>query len=128
VTFDDRAGQGQLLNGQYPAEVIDWGTGQWWHSGPFGAFTGKSVSFTPGGTSRSFNFVTPRRLISLQAYNGGGASSTLTLACDGQPTKTTTLAAGQVTTISTGWTGTCTAVTVTSANDWDTNFDNLVYN
>jgi hypothetical protein len=29
-------------------------------------------------------------------------------------------------TISTGWTGTCTSVTIASTNGWDTNFDNLV--
>jgi hypothetical protein len=28
-------------------------------------------------------------------------------------------------TISTGWTGTCTSVTVGSTNGWDTNFDNF---
>jgi glucose/arabinose dehydrogenase len=126
VTFDDRAGQNQPLNGQYPSGVIDWGTSQWWHSGPFGSFTTKSVSFTAGVTSRAFTFVTPRRLVSLQAHNGGG-STTITLSCAGKPTKTVTLAAGQSATIVTGWTGTCTTVTVSSSNGWDTNFDNLVH-
>jgi hypothetical protein len=124
VTFDDRAGQNQPLSGQYPSGVIDWGTGQWWHSGPFGSFTTKSVSFTAGATSRTLTFVTPRRLVSLQAHNGGG-STTIALSCAGQPTKTVVLAAGQSATIATGWTGTCTTVTVSSSNGWDTNFDNL---
>lgn len=126
VTFDDRAGQNQGLNGQYPSGVIDWGSGQWYHSGPWGAFATKSVSFTSGGTSRSFTFVTPRRLVSLRAFNGGGGASTVTLACAGQPTKTQTIPAGQTATIATGWTGTCSVVTVTSSNGWDTNFDDLV--
>jgi hypothetical protein len=32
----------------------------------------------------------------------------------------------QVTTIQTGWTGTCTSVTISSSNGWYTNFDDLV--
>lgn len=126
ITFDDRPGQNQPLNGQYPAGVIDWGTGQWWHSGPWGLFATKSASFTSGGTSRTFTFVVPRRLVSLQAYNGGGGSSTITLACAGQTTTTQTVPAGQVVTISTGWTGACTTVTVGSTNGWNTNVDALV--
>jgi hypothetical protein len=128
VTFDDRAGQNQALNGQYPSGVIDWGTNKWYHSGPWRAFTTKSVSFSSAGvTSQSFTFLTPRRLVSLQAYNGGNSASTVTLACARKPTKSISLAAGQLATISTGWTGTCTTVTVGSTNGWDTNFDNLVH-
>jgi hypothetical protein len=29
-------------------------------------------------------------------------------------------------TITTGWTGACTTVTVATTNGWDTNFDNFV--
>ncbi|MGH2354679.1 MAG: PQQ-dependent sugar dehydrogenase, partial [Chloroflexota bacterium] len=127
VTFNDKAGQNQVLNGQYPAGVIDWGSDQWYHSGPWGSFTTKSVSFNGGGaTSASFEFVTPRRLVSLRAYNGGGSTSTVTLSCVGQPQKQVSVAAGQVTTIQTGWTGTCSTVTLGSSNGWDTNFDDLV--
>jgi hypothetical protein len=128
VTFDDKPGQDQLLNGQYPSGVINWGTSNWYHSGPWGALTTKSVSFEDAGVnSRSFTFINPRRLISVQAYNGGAATSTLTLACAGQPNKVTSSPVGAVTTITTGWTGTCTTVTVTSSNGWDTNLDTLVH-
>ncbi len=124
VTFDDRPGQNQPLDGQYPAGVINWGSGQWYHAGPSGALTSKSASLTDGRTSASFSFVTPSRLTSLKAYNAGGPTI-ITLACSGQPTKIVSLGTGQVTTISTGWTGECVAVTVTSSNGWDTNFDDL---
>jgi hypothetical protein len=127
VTFDDRSGQSQALNGQYPTGIIDWGTGSWYHAGPYGSFRTKSVSFNQGVTSRSLTFVSPRRLVSLQAYNGGTGPSTVTLSCAGQPTKTVTLAAGQFTTITTDWAGTCTTVTIGSSNGWDTNFDNLTH-
>jgi hypothetical protein len=125
VTFDDRADQNRGLDGQYPTGVIDWGSGKWFHSGPWRAFTTKSVSFVPNTTAASFNFVSPRRLVSMEAFNGGSGSSTVTLSCSGQPTKSVTLAAGQRSTISTGWSGTCSTVSVTSSNGWDTNFDNL---
>jgi glucose/arabinose dehydrogenase/endonuclease YncB( thermonuclease family) len=127
VTFDDKAGQNQPLNGQYPSNVIDWGTGKWYHSGPWGPLTTKSISFEDGGiTSATFNFVAPRKLVSVQVYNGGGAT-TVSLSCAGQTTKTQAIAAGVVTTVETNWTGTCTTVTLASTNGWDTNFDNLVY-
>ncbi|MGH2367618.1 MAG: DUF4082 domain-containing protein, partial [Chloroflexota bacterium] len=107
---------------------IDWGTNTWWHAKPWGKLTTKSVSHNgkAGVKSGSFTLVKPRRLISLQAYNGGGSASTITLSCAGQPTKQATVAAGQLATISTGWTGTCSTVTISSSNGWDTNFDNLV--
>jgi hypothetical protein len=126
VTFDDRAGQDQPLDGQYPNGVIDWGSGAWYHSAPWQRLTTKNVSFTSGSTSQSFRFVTARRLASIQAYNGGSRSSNVSLSCDGKRTRSTTLAPGQITTIETGWRGTCTTVTVGSTNGWDTNFDNLV--
>jgi hypothetical protein len=126
LTFDDRPGQNQALDGQYPTGVIDWGTGDWWQSAPWGRFTTKSISFNGSGrTSATFTFVTPRRLVRLDAYNGGSGSSTVTLACAGQPTKTQDVAASEMLTIDTSWTGTCAMVTVTSTNGWDTNFDNL---
>jgi hypothetical protein len=125
--FDDRSGQNVALNGQYPTGVINWGTGQWFLSGPFGKFTTKSVSFnTSGVTSRSFTFVAPRRLVRLDAYNGGSGSTTITLSCAGQASKAVSVPANQVATIDTGWTGTCTTVTISSSNGWNTNFDNLV--
>ncbi|MER3420187.1 MAG: hypothetical protein C4290_06540, partial [Chloroflexota bacterium] len=129
ITFDDYPGQDQPLSGQYPTSVIDWGSNQWWISGPWGKFTTKSVSFNGGGiTNASFKFVSPRKLVQIDASNGGSSSTTVTLTCDGKSTKTVTLAAGQVMTILTGWTKACTTVTVTSTNGWDTNFDNLVLN
>jgi len=126
VTFNDLAGQDQPLNGQYPTAVINWGSGQWWHSPPYAGFTTKSVSFAGEMTSASFSFVTPRRLVRLDASNGGTTSSTVTVGCAGQPTRSLTLASGQTATINTSWTGLCSSVTVTSTNAWDTNFDNIV--
>jgi hypothetical protein len=126
VSFDEKAGQDQPMDGQFPAELIDWGTKQWYHAGPYGAFTSKSISFVQGRTRASFGFLTPRRLIRLDAYNGGSSSSTITLTCDGQSEMQAALAAKEKTTLETNWADACTTVTVTSSNGWDTNFDNLV--
>ncbi len=126
VAFDDIAGQNEPLNGQYPSGLIDWGSGGWWLSGPYGRFTTKSVSFTSTGTSESFIFLAAQRLVRLDLYNGGASATTITISCNGQSTLTFSLAAAELRTQDTGWSGTCTAVTISSTNGWLTNFDNLV--
>ena len=115
------------LNGQYPSQVIDWGSGAWYLSGPWGAFTTKSVSFANNSiSSASFRLITPRRLVSLRAYNGRNSAATITISCPGQPTVQATLAGKQAATIVTNWPGTCSTVTLTSTNTWWTNFDDLM--
>jgi hypothetical protein len=126
VTFDDRPGANQPLNGQYPNGLIDWGSGRWFHSGPWAAFNSNSVSFIGGLTSAELRFVTPRQLVRLDAVNGGSSQSTLSLACAGQPTRSVTLAPNQRVTVETGWNAPCTSVIVSATNSWDTNLDNLV--
>lgn len=126
ISFDDKAGQDQVLNGEYPAGIINWATNIWWHSAPWNLFTTKSVTFNgPGITSGSFTFINPKKLIKLDAYNGG-ALTTVTLSCANNPDKQYAVGANQLMTIDTGWTNTCTSVIVSSTNGWDTNYDNLV--
>jgi hypothetical protein len=125
ITFDDRPGQDQALDGQYPSGVIDWGIGTWWHSEPWEQFTTKSMSYNgPNLTSASFTFVTPRRLLQLDAYNGGTNAATVTLSC-GSLTKSVSIPANTVVTVVTGWSSTCTTVTITSSTGWNVNFDNI---
>jgi plastocyanin len=127
VTFDDTIGQDRVLAGQYPSGVIDWGTNQWYLSAPWRLFTTKSVGFNgPGRTSESFSFVSPRTLVQIDAYNGGTVASTVTLACAGQPTVSSTVGVNRIVTISTGWTAACSSVQVSSSNGWNTNLDNFV--
>jgi hypothetical protein len=126
VTFDDLPGRNVPLTGEYPSRLINWGTNTWYLSAPWGRMSTKSISLTSGRTSGSFSFVTPQRLSSLQAYNGGSSPSMITLACTGQPTKQVTLKPNQLATIDLGWTGTCNNVMLTSSNGWWTNIDNLM--
>jgi hypothetical protein len=127
INFDDLSNPNRPLNGQYPTGVVDWGTGLWYLSGPYGAFRTNSIGFNGAGpTSAGFTLPTAKRVIQIDAYNGGSTSTTVTLSCAGLPTVSINLAARTQLTIATGWTGTCSSVTVGSTNGWDTNFDNLV--
>jgi hypothetical protein len=127
VNFDDQSNPNRPLSGQYPKGVIDWGTNGWYLSGPYGTFTGNSVSFNGSSfTSQGFGLVTPRKLVRVDAYNGGTSTNVVTLSCPGQPTVSFTMAARTQATLTTNWPGACNTVTVTSNNGWRTNFDNLV--
>jgi hypothetical protein len=116
-----------VLNGQYPTGVVNWGTNLWYLSGPYGQFTSLSVGFNgPGPTSAPITFVSPKRLVQVEAFNGGGVSSTISATCAGQTTAQMALAANQRGTLVTHWTAACASITLTSTNGWDTNFDNLL--
>ncbi len=126
LTFDDLTNPNRPLNGQYPGGVVDWGTGQWFLSRPFGRFTTNSVSFNGSGpTSGSLRFLAPQRLVSIDAFNGGRVASTVTVTCAGQPDVSQVLAANQLLKVQTGWTRACSSVTIGSTNGWQTNFDNF---
>jgi hypothetical protein len=126
LSFDDLPNPNHPFGGEYPSGVIDWGNDAWYLSGPFGPFTHQSIGFNgPGKTSASFALVSPRKVVSVDAYNGG-AATTVTLSCEGNPDVTTQIASNQLTTIQTNWTAACSSVLVSSTNGWDTNFKNLV--
>ncbi|MEX1254769.1 MAG: flexitail domain-containing putative surface protein [Dehalococcoidia bacterium] len=128
ITFNDALGSNRQLFDVYPNQVIDWGSdGTWFLSGPFG-FPNKNVGFSgpevPGG---SFTFLTPRKLVSLDAYNGGDPT-VLTLECNGNSgtARNVAVQSDEMITITTGWNTACSTVSIASTNGWDTNFDNLV--
>ena len=128
VSFDDLAGQDRVLTGAYPNGVINWGNeGQWFLSAPWGLFTTKSVSFNGAKqTSAALNLLTPRRLVSVRAYNGSPQTTAVTLQCAGQTPVMMNVAGNTAITIPTGWAGPCSTITFIAANGWDTNFDDLV--
>jgi hypothetical protein len=128
IDFNNLTSVQAPLNGQYPTGVVNWGTNIWWLSSPWGQFTTNSISFNGSGpTSGTFSFASARVLVSLKAFNGGTAASTVTLSCTGNTSQTVSVAVNQLATIATGWTTPCTTVTVTSSNGWNTNFDDLMY-
>jgi hypothetical protein len=127
VTFDDLAEPGRPLDGLYPSGLIDWGSGQWYLSPPWGSFLTNSVSFTSGRRSASFALLSPRRLTSLDVFNGGNAPTGVLVACPGQLTRQISLAANQLATMTLNWTGPCSNITVSSSNGFEANFDTLVF-
>jgi hypothetical protein len=133
VSFNDKAGQNQNLNGVYPSGKINWGNGSWFLSGPTGAFSTKSVSLRQGLTSASFSFVSPPgtgKLLGLQLYNSGNGNANVTLRCAGNPdvvlSGLTALIPGEVRAVGTGWTVGCASVEFSISNGWNTNIDNLI--
>jgi hypothetical protein len=126
ITFDSLPG-GQSLNGQFPSGMIDWGSGVWFVSSPWGGFAGNSISYSgPGFFTGSFRFLTRFRLLSIDAYNGDAGPTTLTISCPGQSSKQVVLVGGQLSTIATNWNDACSPVTIANTNGWNTNFANLV--
>jgi phosphodiesterase/alkaline phosphatase D-like protein len=128
LTFDDRPGEEQPLDGEFPAGVINWGTATWWHSAPWGGFTTKSIAFANSWTTTApMTFVNPIRILRLEAYNGGDSTTTVTVTCPTQATVQVAVPAGQVRTIATGWAQACSSATIGSSNSWSTNFDNIEF-
>ena len=127
IAFDDAA-HSQAISGIYPAGVADWGTSVWYLSPPWGRLVTNSISFNSSTAKQaSFTFVSPRRLLSAVAFNGGSVSSTVTLGCGSNPAVQVVLAPNELRTITTAWSQNCSAVTIGSSNGWDTNFDDLTY-
>jgi glucose/arabinose dehydrogenase len=126
VTFDDRTGQDQPLDGQYPPGLIDWATGAWYHAGPSGALTTKSARFRyQWQTNLALTLLVPRKLVSIQAHNAGTTDATVTVSCGSLPARQLVLGVGQRGTLETGWTQPCTRITLRSTNGWSTFFDNV---
>jgi len=128
ITFNDLTNPNRNLNGQYPTGVADWGSNKWYLSGPWGNFSTNSVSFLNESViSASFNFVNATVLTSMNVFNGGTGSSTVSLACAGNTTVSKTVAANQTISLVTNWKTPCTTITVGSSNGWWTNFDDFAY-
>jgi hypothetical protein len=127
IDFNDLARVNGPLNGVYPTGVVDWGTGRWIHSAPWGLFATNSISFTATVKSASFKFITPRRLVSVRTFNGGTTASTVTLSCAGNPSRTASIGPNELVTIDTRWSNACATVTLAASNGWNTNFDDITY-
>jgi hypothetical protein len=111
---------------------IQFGTSAWYYSGPYGGFSTNNIGFRNNTiTSGTLTLPSGRRLISIRATNPAGSgnpgASNVTISCSGQPTLNQTIALNTTVTLSTNWTAPCQAVTITSSNNWYTNFDDLVY-
>lgn len=126
VTFNDLASPNRALNGAYPSGVIDWGANAWYLVGADADFPSNHIRFNGAGSSRGFTFVSPRRLLRVAVHNSALTPTTVTLDCAGQQTASAWVLPGQTTSITTGWSGSCSTVTVGSLNGSQTSFDDFV--
>jgi hypothetical protein len=132
VTFNNLNAQNQSMatvnGGQYPTNVISWGsTSNFILSPPWNKFTTNSISYRHGATDGTFTFITRKKLVKIEVYNGGYSKNTVRISCSGQPTVSYGVGRNVKTTILTRWSGTCTTVTLHSDNSDSTNWDNIVY-
>jgi hypothetical protein len=125
VTFNDLGSPNRALNGQYPSNVIDWGANAWYLVSADNDFPSNHVRFNGAATSRTFTFVSPRRLVRVDVHNGALTPTTVSLECAGQQTASALVLPGQTIRITTGWSGSCSTVTVGSVNGSKTSFDDF---
>ncbi len=137
LNFNNLPGNNSTLvtDGTHPPyqNIISWGTaGTLLTSPSWRKMTTNNLSYTGNNTSTTFSFVdqngnpAPRKFISFKIFNGAGGSNTVTAKCNSTgPTTQFNVTANQLLTASTGWTGTCNTVTLTSPNGDYTNFDDF---
>jgi hypothetical protein len=111
---------------------IQWGSTAWYYSSRYGGFATNNIGFRNSTTTNgTLTLPAGTRLVSIRATNPASSSnstaSTVTIGCPGQPTVSQSVALNATVTLTTNWTAACSAVTVTSSNSWDTNFDDLIY-
>jgi len=128
VDFDAPAPPGSsnsLLSGVF--EGIDFGQGQWRWEGAWNANPSNHIFFdSSSGQSRNFQFArSPAVLTGMRV--AAGASGVLTLTDDAGQTFTTSLSAGSLIMIETGWTQTAKTVTVNYSAGWELAVDDVTY-
>jgi hypothetical protein len=127
ITFNNASVVNAQLNGQYPAGLVDWGTGVWFVARATGKFQTRNLRFnTSSATSGSFAFLVPRRVVSIAAFNRGTSATTVSLSCSGQSVASVSVGANAVGTLTTGWKANCSPVTISAGNGQTTRFDDLV--
>jgi hypothetical protein len=129
VTFNEVAVKTKdiPLNGVYPAGFINWGRNAWEVSPSWGQLSTNNLEFAGHSTKASFTLASPKRFVSVKAFNGGPDSTTISFSCVGQTTRSMTLKPGVLATVDLGWPGSCTSVTFASTNGPLTHFDDLVF-
>jgi hypothetical protein len=131
VTFNSGGpGVNSNLNNTYWG--IQWGTSAWYYSGPQRGFSDNNISFRNSSTnSGTFTLPSGTRMVSIRATNPSASSNsgaaTITISCSGQPTLSQSVALNATVTLTTNWSAPCNVVTITTSNNWYTNFDDLVY-
>src|SRR5882724_10568407 len=129
VTFDDpQLPAGAALNGGYPTARFDWGNGVWKISPPTGKFGTFHLALAdPEARSAEFRFSAPRIFVGIDVYNSGQEEATITVRSPEQREQITTLHAGELRRIRTGWTESSSRVEFEFRSAAPLHFDNLAY-
>jgi hypothetical protein len=128
VSFDDpHLRAGTVLQGEYPASLIQWASGSWQISAPAGAFGSFHLLLAGGAGRASFRFLSAQMLVGVDAYNPGPGEAQVSLQCSGGPAYRATLPVGRVQRLRTGWQQPCTEVSVEPDGAGALHFDNLAY-
>jgi len=108
---------------------INFGSGQWSVSGPYGTNNTNHIYFSMNVSSRSFTFANgPSVLTSLRLYALGSQSQTITLTDNnGQMVSLTISNSDGVQTIVTNWTNPSSTITLSSTAGWAFGLDDIGY-
>ena len=127
VTFDNpvpSSSKDSALSGTY--QGINFGSTGWFWGGAYGADASNSIYFaTSSATSASFSFASPQLFHGLKIATT--KAGTLTLSDNQAQTKTASIPAGSMVSVSTGWSKASTTVTVKFTGGWNAVLDDLSY-
>ena len=129
VTFDDpHQPAGTVLNGAYPAGLIDWPADEWQIGAPAAKFgTFNLVLNHPEAQSAEFRFAAPRIFLGFDVSNGGPAEAGITILADTGYESKFTIKPGELRRIRTASPGPVTRVRFQFQNAQHLRFDNLAY-
>jgi hypothetical protein len=129
VTFDDpHLPARTVLNGEYPAGVIEWSADEWQIGVPAGKFgTFNLVGKDPEARSAEFRLVAPRVFLGFDVSNDGPAEATITIRSAATPELKFTIKPGELRRIRTNWSRPVTQVQLQLQSAQHLHFDNLAY-
>jgi hypothetical protein len=108
---------GMVLNGPYPAGVVDWGAGMWRVGVPVGRLSKFNLGVADAKADHAtFSFVSPRVLAGMTIFNDSPADRALKIASPPNEAVTVTVPAGQLQRVQTGWQADTSRITLEAMN------------
>jgi hypothetical protein len=129
ITFDDpHLPAGTHLLGEYPSDVIDWGSSDWRIGTPFGKFGTFTLELTDANAKHAeLTFYAPRIFAGIDVYNDGPNDATLTIRSAEMSDVTVTIKPKDLRRVRTDWRAASSKVSFDIANGQALRFDNLAW-
>jgi hypothetical protein len=129
LTFDTpHLAAGTMLDGAYPAGLIDWPKNQWKIGTPGGKLgTFNLIPADPAAIEAGFSFETPHVFLGVDVYNGSSADASVRFQSQGLPDVSVTLKPNELRRVRTGWNDGSLQVKLEMTNGSGLRFDNLAY-